>query len=147
MSEDRSQKMYDGSEKNNEDSGLFESKDASLDNDSRYTLSVKQLEAVVDKTLSDRFAYIAMTDRQRRGIDRNIKLMCESVDTTDIMEIEVDGQYTSEAHDEQKYVSELDEIFTQLQDADRDIARTRRNTVSLGIETRSMLKDLRKQLG
>ena len=46
-----------------------------------------------------------------------------------------------------KYSTELEEIFTQLHDADRHIAETRQNTVRLGIETRSMLDDLRKQLG
>jgi|GEM_PF-5562449 len=49
--------------------------------------------------------------------------------------------------EESKYSTELDEIFTQLHDADRHIAETRKNTMRLGIETKSMLDDLRKQLG
>lgn len=46
-----------------------------------------------------------------------------------------------------EYSAELDEIFTSLHKADDRIAETRQNTVRLGIETRSMLDDLRKQLG
>ena len=46
-----------------------------------------------------------------------------------------------------QYIAKLDEIITQLHDADRHITQTRQNTVRLGTETRSMLNDLRKQLG
>ena len=46
-----------------------------------------------------------------------------------------------------EYSAELDEIFTSLHKADDHIAETRQNTVRLGTETRSMLNDLRKQLG
>jgi hypothetical protein len=53
----------------------------------------------------------------------------------------------SELENESKYSAELDEVFTQLHEADDYIAETRQNTVQLGIETRSMLDDLRKQLG
>jgi len=53
----------------------------------------------------------------------------------------------SELENESKYSAELDEIFTQLHEADYCIAETRQNTVRLGIETRSILDDLRKQLG
>jgi hypothetical protein len=52
-----------------------------------------------------------------------------------------------ELQEESKYSAELDEILTQLHEADDRIAETRQNTVQLGIETRSMLDDLRKQLG
>jgi hypothetical protein len=52
----------------------------------------------------------------------------------------------SELENESKYSAELDEVFTQLHEADDYIAETRQNTVQLGIETRSMLDDLRKQL-
>ena len=49
--------------------------------------------------------------------------------------------------EESEYSAELDETFTQLHEADDRIAETRQNTMRLGIETRSMLDDLRKQLG
>ncbi len=52
----------------------------------------------------------------------------------------------SELDKESEYSAELDKIFTQLHKADDRIAETRQNTVRLGIETRSMLDDLRKQL-
>jgi hypothetical protein len=42
--------------------------------------------------------------------------------------------------------AQLDEIFTQLHEADDYIAKTRQNTTRLRVETRSMLNDLRKQL-
>ena len=51
------------------------------------------------------------------------------------------------AKENSEYSAELEKIFTQLQEEDRLIAKTRQNTVQLGIETRSMLDDLRKQLG
>jgi hypothetical protein len=53
----------------------------------------------------------------------------------------------SELENESKYSAELDEIFTQLHEADDYIAETRQNTTRLRVETRSMLDDLRKQLG
>jgi hypothetical protein len=53
----------------------------------------------------------------------------------------------SELENESKYSAELDEIFTQLHEADDYIAETRQNTTRLRVETRSMLNDLRKQLG
>lgn len=60
------------------------------------------------------------------------------IDITDInIELEVDSEYSAE----------LDEILSQLNDTDDRIVETRQNTVRLGIETRSMLDDLRKQLG
>lgn len=62
-------------------------------------------------------------------------------------EIQIMGVDNSELENESEYSAEIDEIFTQLHEADDDIAETRQNTVQLGIETRSMLNDLRKQLG
>jgi hypothetical protein len=53
----------------------------------------------------------------------------------------------SELKKETEYSSELDEIFIQLHEADERIAETRQNTTRLRVETRSMLDDLRKQLG
>jgi hypothetical protein len=54
---------------------------------------------------------------------------------------------TEEVENESKYSAELDEIFTQLHEADDYISETRQNTTRLRVETRSMLNDLRKQLG
>ena len=62
-------------------------------------------------------------------------------------ELAINTQDILTAQNESKYSTELDEIFTQLHDADRHIAETRKNTMRLGIETKSMLDDLRKQLG
>ncbi|NJL51919.1 MAG: hypothetical protein HC930_06280 [Hydrococcus sp. SU_1_0] len=62
-------------------------------------------------------------------------------------EIQIIGVENSETENNSKYSAELDEIFTQLHEADYCIAETRQNTVRLGIETRSILDDLRKQLG
>lgn len=53
----------------------------------------------------------------------------------------------SETEENSEYSAQLEKIFTQLQEEDHLIAETRQNTVRLGIETRSMLDDLRKQLG
>ncbi len=53
----------------------------------------------------------------------------------------------SETEENSEYSAELEKIFTQLQEKDELINKTRQNTARLGIETRSMLDDLRKQLG
>ena len=53
----------------------------------------------------------------------------------------------SETEENSEHSAELEKIFTKLHAADDRIAETRQNTVRLGIETRSMLDDLRKQLG
>ncbi|MEO1005184.1 MAG: hypothetical protein AAFW67_04875 [Cyanobacteria bacterium J06638_38] len=53
----------------------------------------------------------------------------------------------SEINNESEYTVELDEILTQLHQADDRIVAIRQNTARLGVETRSMLSDLRKQLG
>ncbi|MEM6612063.1 MAG: hypothetical protein AAF652_07385 [Cyanobacteria bacterium P01_C01_bin.72] len=65
-----------------------------------------------------------------------------------VIEIDTEVSLTnSKTEENSEYSAELEKIFTQLQEKDNLIAETRQNTVRLGIETRSMLDDLRKQLG
>jgi hypothetical protein len=63
------------------------------------------------------------------------------------VEEKVEEIKNSELENESKYSAELDEIFTQLHEADDCISDTRQNTSRLRVETRLMLNDLRKQLG
>jgi hypothetical protein len=68
----------------------------------------------------------------------------KTVDTT--REFKTEKEKNSELENESKYSAELNEILTQLHEADDYISETRQNTSRLGVETRSMLDDLRKQL-
>lgn len=64
-----------------------------------------------------------------------------------IVILDTPGSESQKTEKNAEYSAEIDQIFTQLHEADKRIAETRQNTVRLGIETRSMLDDLRKQLG
>ena len=80
---------------------------------------------------------------QSKAID---ELILESREHSE-KEIQIIGVENSELENESECSVELDEILTQLHEADSHIAETRQNTLRLGIETRSMLDGLRQQLG
>ena len=64
-----------------------------------------------------------------------------------VVVIDILGLESQEIEENSEYYAELSTIFTQLHEADSYIAKTRQNTVKLGLETRAILADLRKQLG
>ena len=150
MSKDKRQKMQDRSEKNNQDPDLLESKDSSLNSNKEYTINKEAIEAVVEKVLDARLEVSLDFDTEDKPViipDTYFIPVQTAMKRADNIKFDVAKQYTSTAQDESKFSTKIDEIFVQLHDVDRDIAETRKNTVRLGIETRSMLNDLRKQLG
>lgn len=90
---------------------------------------------------------VAMLGVARAGKSTLVNALLSKSGEHSEKEIQIIGVENSELENESEYSVELDEILTQLHEADSHIAETRQNTVRLGVETRSMLDDLRKQLG
>lgn len=90
---------------------------------------------------------VAMLGAFRAGKSTLVNALLSESGEHSEKEIQIIGVENSELENESEYSVELDEILTQLHEADSHITETRQNTVRLGVETRSMLDDLRKQLG
>ncbi len=71
----------------------------------------------------------------------------EELHEEEIEEEEEEEEIEEEEEEEEEIEEEEEEIFNLLHKADEYIAETRQNTMRLGIETRLMLNDLRRQLG
>ena len=155
MSKDQEQKTHDALERDSDDSNSLELKDSlaaltdNINSSASEQLKLAMIEAIKDATLSGKSLYLTelrsscMHDSEVAK-DEIVNNFSRAIENT---ELEVVTQYTSKRQNESENSIELNKIFTQLHDADQYIAETRQNTVRLGTETRSMLDDLRKQLG
>lgn len=144
MSKDPEKKIHDDLEKDSSDFDLLQLKKYLADRNSVNTSDQLKL-AIIGEMLSGKSVLLTTL---RNSCIHDSEIAADFFERTiENKELAVNAQDTLTTPNESKYSTELDEIFTQLHDTDRYIAKTRKNTVRLGIETRSMLNDLRQQLG
>lgn len=156
MSEDKDEK-YLGLDRGEKDSSSLESKydleDSNTENDELKSAYARFTSAWTRRVVQENSKLLLYRTVLRNSCLHDMKAAEALFETTaeNLPEFEANSQSFltaySEMQNESIHLAEIDEIMAQLHDADRNIAETRKNTVRLGIETRSMLDDLRKQLG